>query len=139
MNYCPRLAYVIACQVMTATTGVGPRNADAAIGERIHQLMWRSRVSQVELARQIGITQPGLSKKLRGERPWYVGELIEAAKLLGTSVSWLFGEASPPDPQVPGGEMVRRQGLEPRTRWLSATDSTPPAPPTVLEELRPAA
>jgi transcriptional regulator with XRE-family HTH domain len=69
---------------------------DVVIGARIHHVMWRRRISQVELADVLGIAQPTLSKKLRGQRPWTTSELILAARTLGISIGWLFGETDEP-------------------------------------------
>lgn len=72
---------------MTMTT----ESLDAAIGERVHQLMWRQRVTVTTLARALGVSQPTLSRKLRGERPWYAGEISAAADYLAVPVGDLFG------------------------------------------------
>lgn len=53
------------------------------VGERIHTVMWRERVSQADLASVIGVSQSTLSKKLRGKVPITVGELVAIAEALG--------------------------------------------------------
>lgn len=63
---------------------------DAAIGERVHTLMWRHRFTQLDFAARIGVTQPTLSRKLRGDRPWAAGEIAAAAEALDVSVEYLF-------------------------------------------------
>lgn len=75
--------------------------ADAAVGRRVHMLMWDHHVSQTTLAAELGIEQSGLSKKLRGKRPWSLTEVITVARELGTTVAYLVGEAG--DPGEPGG------------------------------------
>ena len=79
---------------------------DAEIGERIHQLIWRQRISQAALAAQVGVTQSAMSKKLRGERPWYTAELIAAAAMLSVTVGYLFGEEGGPS-VGPAGQSER--------------------------------
>ncbi|WP_369408644.1 helix-turn-helix domain-containing protein [Cellulomonas triticagri] len=74
-----------------------------AIGERVHQLMWRQRVSQTALAPRIGMQQASLSRKLRGERPWFAEDLIAVAGALGVSVGFLFGEEMSPRQDGPDG------------------------------------
>lgn len=59
------------------------RSFDEQLGEAIHQVMWRRRITQTDLARQVlGITQSALSQKLRGKRPFYAGELVAIADAL---------------------------------------------------------
>ena len=79
--------------------------ADVAIGERVHQLLWRSKTSQNRFAPTIGMTQAALSRKIRGERPWYADELIAIARHFDVSVGSLFGESGGPakDPQLAKG------------------------------------
>jgi transcriptional regulator with XRE-family HTH domain len=74
--------------------------ADQLIGERIHHLMWRQRISQTRLAAMLGMTQGALSKKVHGERPWFASELIAVAKALNTQVSALLPIEFDPDPPV---------------------------------------
>lgn len=85
--------------MQTDTQEVG-QSTDALIGERVHQLMWRSRLSQVAFAGAIGVTQSAISKKLRGERPWFAEELVSAASVLGVSIGYLFGEGDPTRPDL---------------------------------------
>jgi transcriptional regulator with XRE-family HTH domain len=72
--------------------------ADQLIGERIHQIMWRQRLTQGQLAARLGLTQTGVSKKIHGERPWFASELIAVAKVLNTQVSALLPVEIDPDP-----------------------------------------
>lgn len=58
-------------------------NAAVRVGERIHTVMWRERVSQADLASVIGVSQSTLSKKLRGRVPITVAELVAIAEALG--------------------------------------------------------
>jgi transcriptional regulator with XRE-family HTH domain len=64
--------------------------ADQLIGERIHYLMWRRRMTQGQLATRLGLTQTGVSKKVHGERPWFARELLGVAEALDTQVSALL-------------------------------------------------
>lgn len=56
------------------------------VGERIHAVMWRQKVSQIRMAPVLGLTQPTLSKKSRGDLPWWLAEVFTAAQLLGVTV-----------------------------------------------------
>ena len=55
------------------------------IGERVHQLMFRQRITQTALAPQMGLSQAGLSRKLRGEVAWYARDIATAAHVLGVT------------------------------------------------------
>jgi len=81
--------------------------------------MFRARISQTKLAPQVGISQSVLSKKLRGSVPWSVTELIRVSVALGVRPADLLPDDLPAN-LLPEAEMVRRQGLEPRTRWFGA-------------------
>jgi transcriptional regulator with XRE-family HTH domain len=74
--------------------------ADQLIGERIHHLMWRKRMTQGQLAARLGLTQTGVSKKVHGERPWFASELIAVAEALNTQVSALLPNPSDFDSPV---------------------------------------
>jgi transcriptional regulator with XRE-family HTH domain len=63
---------------------------DAQVGERIHTIMWRRRMSQAALAESIGITQSTLSKKLRGTVPMSVFELVSISVVLGVPADSLL-------------------------------------------------
>lgn len=76
---------------------------DAEIGRRIFHLMWDMKITQTEMGRVVSVGQTTLSKKLRGERPWYTSELRAAAARLNTTVGYLFGETENPHPVIPDG------------------------------------
>lgn len=75
---------------MTNTAASPRHNLDAVIGENVHRLMWRARKSQTETAMALGMTQGALSRKLRGDRPWYADEIQSAATLFKREVGDLF-------------------------------------------------
>lgn len=94
---------------------------NAQVGELVHQHMWRNKVTQTALAGVLGIGQPGVARKLRGERPFTIDELLAVAAYLNLPITELVPNAENPRPEGPdGGETVRHQGLEPRTRWYGA-------------------
>jgi len=74
------------------TPNEAPMSMDALIGERVHQLMWRAQITQTALAPRLGLTQAGLSPKLRGKRGWGADELATVASIFNVSVGYLFGE-----------------------------------------------
>lgn len=89
---------------------------DHEVGQRVHMIMWRGRIPQRVVASRLGISQPALSMKLRGVRPWSLDEVFTVAGALGVSAHELIPEFTPQPTDDPSS--VRRQGLEPRTRWL---------------------
>ena len=66
----------------------------------------RRRLSQSDIAREMGQNQQWLSRRLIGYVPLSVPELMTLAGIIGVDIADLLP--------------VRRQGLEPRTRCLSA-------------------
>jgi transcriptional regulator with XRE-family HTH domain len=81
---------------------------DSEIGRRVFHRMWDMKVTQTQIGQRIGVGQSALSKKLRGDRPWYSSELRDVAAILGVSVGYLFGETDEtapgwsPGPSLPG-------------------------------------
>jgi transcriptional regulator with XRE-family HTH domain len=63
---------------------------DAAIGERVHTLMWRVKVPQTELAAELGIDQSALSRRLRGRTSWKATELLYIAERLNVTLESLL-------------------------------------------------
>lgn len=74
-------SYVVPWRTMTT---------DQAIGERVHAEMWRQRISQARLAELLGITQTAVSRKVRGDRPFFASELVIVAGALDVSVDALL-------------------------------------------------
>lgn len=83
---------------MTTTLGTMPgRSFDERLGEAIHQVMWRRKITQTEFAaRVLGITQSALSQKLRGKRPFLAEELAAVADELGLDLNTLTPRNCPP-------------------------------------------
>lgn len=69
---------------------IGPSGVDELIGARVHAAMWRTRVTQKQLAAALGVDQGSVSKRLRGRTAWKVSDVIVAAQLCGVSVEDLM-------------------------------------------------
>ena len=86
--------------------------------ERIVALLWRKKMRQSDLSDAIGVARPNISSKLRGNRRWYLYEIMGIAKALGTSVAFLIGETDDDAPLRPTadqqGEEWARWGSNPR-------------------------
>jgi len=70
-------------------------NLNALVGERVHQVMWRQRVTQTELAAALGVDQAAVNRRLRGKTSWKLHEVFKAAEVLGVEVGELFPNLSP--------------------------------------------
>lgn len=68
-------------------------SADLLVGERIYMLMRRQGISQMQLARHLGIAQTAISKRLRGQRSWSVSDLQITAGVLGVTIADLVADA----------------------------------------------
>jgi transcriptional regulator with XRE-family HTH domain len=70
----------------------------------------RQGLQQKDLAKALNYGQPQISKRMRGQVPFTLEEIAVLAGLFEVEPAEL----------MPAAEQVRRQGLEPRTRWFSA-------------------
>lgn len=75
--------------------------ADEAFGLVVHEAMFRTRVSQVKMASTLSVHQSTLSKKLHGERPWSLEDMISVADALRVDLRDLLSEMWR---DKPGGE-----------------------------------
>lgn len=76
---------------------------NAKVGELVHQHMWRQKVTQTSLASTIGVTQPSIARKLRGERPFSIDELLSIAAALNLPITELLPNNESPRPGGPDG------------------------------------
>ena len=65
---------------------------DEAIGQRVHQILWTRRIRQSDVCLALGVSRPTMSKRLRGERPWTVDELLALAAYLRVPITDLLPE-----------------------------------------------
>lgn len=79
-------------EVETMTASPEVPDADTALGLAIHTAMFRQRYTQTRLARELGIDQSALSKKLHGSRPWTFAEFIGCADRLRIDARELLSE-----------------------------------------------
>ena len=70
---------------------------DRAIGERVYMLMFRRRLTQVKLGRELSLNQAGIARRLRGETGWRATDLAATAHALNTTVAYLIGVVSDPE------------------------------------------
>ena len=60
------------------------------VGARVHDLMWRKKISQARVGQAIGVSQSTTSKKIRGEVGITIPELLRIAQLLDVDVTDLL-------------------------------------------------
>lgn len=65
------------------------------ITERVLALLQKRSMTRQELAKRIGMSQPGLSHVLGGKVPWKYERLTTAAQVLGVDVLELLGGEAP--------------------------------------------
>lgn len=88
---------------------------DERLGEAIHQVMWRRKITQTDFAgRVLGITQSALSQKLRGKRPFLAVELVAVADELGLDLNQLPPRGGPPPFDDGGGSLRARRYSKPQ-------------------------
>lgn len=76
-------------------------------------------LSQEELAEETGLSRGGIAKIERGESATRRSSITLIAFATGVDRDWLeYGETPAPD-NPGGGDVVRHQGIEPRTHCLS--------------------
>lgn len=111
------VVYVVSCLVMTTDVGGDSptrRTFDEQLGQAIHEVLWRRKITQTVFAEVLNISPSALSQKLSGRRPFFAGELSVIAASLGVPVADLLPaiEVDPPRDPNPGS----REGAPTRTR-----------------------
>jgi transcriptional regulator with XRE-family HTH domain len=94
---------------------------DEAVGTLVHRVMWQAKVSQSEMARRLGLTKSGLGKKILGQRPWTVEELLAVATELRIDPKLLVPAVADPDDEGAAQE-APATGIGPVTCRLIDTD-----------------
>jgi transcriptional regulator with XRE-family HTH domain len=86
---------------VTSLPGSGRPRTSERVAAEVRALMGRYNVTQMDLTRVLGVSQTGISKRLRGITPFDADEIGVLAHHFGVSPSVLFGEATPPDDGPP--------------------------------------
>lgn len=90
-------------------------NVNALVGELVHQYMWRNKVTQTAIANALGVGQPAIARKLRGERPFSVDELLAVAEFLNVAITEFLPNAGSPHQGGPDGGGNADNGLKVRS------------------------
>ena len=75
-------------------------------------------LSQGELAERTGLSRGGIAKIERGESSTRRSSITLIAFATGVDRGWLENGETPAPDSPGGGDVVRHQGIEPRTHWL---------------------
>ena len=111
-------------------------STDAAFGgfpefnahDRLRKARERTGMDQTEFADHIGVSRGTVSNYESGSTTRLKGVVLKQwALATNVTVEWIeTGNAENPHPEDPdGGQTVRHQGFEPRTRWLRDTVDLP--------------
>ncbi|MDO4611212.1 helix-turn-helix domain-containing protein [Corynebacterium sp.] len=110
-----------------AHTASSAFTVDEAIGTRVNQLMFRSKVTRKQLGQVLGITGQAASKKVYGQVAWSVADLYRVADFFGVDITELLprrvpapGHDETPRTSVQGASpnVVAGAGFEPTTSGL---------------------
>ncbi|MGW4097096.1 helix-turn-helix domain-containing protein [Mycobacterium sp. NPDC004974] len=71
------------------------------VSYEVRALLGRYRVTQKDLAEWLGITQPAVSSRLRGETEWKVAEIEQMAEGFNIHPAVLMGGYAPNPPEGP--------------------------------------
>lgn len=74
---------------------------DIVVGERTHQMMWKSKVTNKTLGATLSLDPTAIGKKLRAEQKFSLAQLATVAAYLNTTVAYLVGETENPHPENP--------------------------------------
>lgn len=82
LRVCQLHTYAV-CMTTAATDAASGVSADQAIGLAVNQLAFARRVTRKSLGVALGISAPGVSRKIYGQTSWSVQDLIIVAAVLG--------------------------------------------------------
>ncbi|MEZ0495159.1 helix-turn-helix domain-containing protein [Sphingomonas sp. IW22] len=106
-----------------------------SVGERIRERLSLMGLSQAELARRVGISQPMVNALIRGSAR-STTHLHKIARELGTTPAYLTGEASDPDADVPDPPLLDQQQLKLLEHFACLNDRARAAMLELLDAMR---
>ena len=103
-------------------TNAHDTDVNVLVGELVHQHMWRGKITQTQVAQALGVGQPAIARKLRGERPFTIDELLSVADYLDLPVTELLpNDGSPHQGGPDGGESAPSRARTGDLRIISPT------------------
>ena len=88
------------------------------LSDRVRKAREHSGLKQAELAERVGMARTSLARIEQGKTDPRRTTLIAIAFATGVDLGWLQNGETPAPDTPGGGEVVRHQGIEPRTHWL---------------------
>ena len=103
---------------MTISISGGGKVPEWNVSDRVRKAREFAGLKQDDLANEIGMSRGGLAKIEQQKSTPRRTTLIAIAFATGVSLDWLENGETPAPDYPGGGEVVRHQGIEPRTHWL---------------------
>ena len=88
------------------------------LSDRLRRVREAAGMSQDELGEAAGVGRATIARIESGRGNPRRATLIAISFATGVSLSWLENGETPAPDTPGGGEVVRHQGIEPRTHWL---------------------
>lgn len=103
---------------MTNAINVKGQVPEWRVQDRLKRAREHAGLSQIELAQVIGISRATLGNAEQGVRELKRPTLIAISFATNVDLNWLETGETPGGNEPTGGEVVRHQGIEPRTHCL---------------------
>lgn len=98
--------------VSSTLSGMSVPSAQEDVAAEVRAQLARHRRTGADMARQLGWTQPYMSRRLTGQVPFDVNDLTAIAAVLGLQVTDLFPDGGAYRPTIPGlASQLRKQLL----------------------------
>lgn len=104
---------------MTTSIQLGGQVPNWTIADRVRKAREFAGLKQLELAESVGMARTSLARIEQGKSSPRRTTLIAISFATGVSLEWLENGETPAPDNPGGGEVVRHQGIEPRTHCLS--------------------
>lgn len=105
------------------TAIVALQHENERIGAEVRAWMARRELRQIDVAEVLGVAQKNVSRRIRGDIPFRIDELLTLARFMGITLAQLLGEEivneKNPHPMGEGSSfLVAGEGFEPSTSGL---------------------
>ena len=104
---------------MTTSIQLGGQVPNWTIADRVRKAREFAGLKQLELAESVGMARTSLARIEQGKSSPRRTTLIAISFATGVSLEWLENGEIPAPDSPGGGDVVRHQGIEPRTHCLS--------------------
>ncbi|MEW1988227.1 helix-turn-helix domain-containing protein [Brevibacterium casei] len=124
---CRHIVYIVPLSIYAGLMTIGELQLteNERVGREVAAWMTRYNLRQADIAEILGFAQRNVSKRIRGEMPFRIDELLAIARYMGISLSQLLGEGivnekNPQPVELTEGSatLVAGGGFEPPTSGL---------------------